>query len=152
MPPIDLVKAAVIIDPVKPALSDPVVATTDPVVKVGPAIWIARLRTGREVIFPTSVSKISNAAALVVEISVVVIVLETVVVVIVLAVEDLAAAGIASAVAALAAGEDSVDSVAAGDSEDAVAGSGADDNKLGLGFASNFSYNQNSTNPLKTNI
>lgn len=143
MPPIDLVKAAVIIDPVKPALSDPVVATTDPVVKVGPAIWIARLRTGREVIFPTSVSKISNAAALVVEISVVVIVL---------AVEDLAAAGIASAVAALAAGEDSVDSVAAGDSEDAVAGSGADDNKLGLGFASNFSYNQNSTNPLKTNI
>ena len=118
-------------------------ATTDPVVKVGPAIWIARLRTGRVVIFPTSVSKISNAAALVVEISVVVIVL---------AVEDLAAAGIASAVAALAAGEDSVDSVAAGDSEDAVAGSGADDNKLGLGFASNFSYNQNSTNPLKTNI
>jgi hypothetical protein len=50
-------------------------------------------------------------------------------------------------VVALAAGEDLVDSVAAGVSEDAVAGSGAVDNNLGLGFASNFSYNQKLNQP-----
>ena len=69
--------------------------------------------------------------------------------VIVLAVEDSAAAAIASVEAALAAAEDSVDSVAAAGSEDAVAGSGADDNNLGLGFASNFSYNQKLNQPTK---
>ena len=116
MPPIDLVKAAVTIDPVKPALSVPVAVSTDLEVKVGPVIWIGRLKTGRVAIFPASASKTSNAAAVV-----------EILVVIVLAVEDLAAAGIASAVAALVAGEDSVDSVAAGVSEDAVAGSGAGD-------------------------
>ena len=117
-------QAAVTIDPVKPALSVPVAASTDLVVKVGPVIWIGRLKTGRVAIFPASASKTSNAAA-VVEILVV----------------------IASAVAALAAGEDLVDSVAAGVSEDAVAGSGADDNNLGLGFASNFSYNRKLNQP-----
>jgi hypothetical protein len=40
-----------------------------------------------------------------------------------------------------------VDSVAAAGSEDAVAGSGADGNNLGLGFASNFSYNQKLKQP-----
>jgi hypothetical protein len=85
---IGLVKAAVTIDPVKVAPSIPVADTTDLVVKVGPVIWIARLRTGRAAIFPASASKISNAAAVV-----------EILVVIVLAVEDLVAV-IASAVAA----------------------------------------------------
>ena len=43
-------------------------ATTDPVVKVGPAIWIAKLRTGRGAIFRASASKTSNAAAVVVSV------------------------------------------------------------------------------------
>ena len=38
-------------------------ATTDPVVKVGPVIWIARLRTGRVVIFRASDSRVFKAGA-----------------------------------------------------------------------------------------
>jgi hypothetical protein len=129
------VKAAVTIDPVKPALSVPVAVSTDLVMKVEPVIWIARLRTGRVAIFPASASKTSNAAEVV-----------EILVVIVLPVED-SAGGIALVEVALVAGEDSVDSVAAGGSEDAVAGSGVDDNNLGLGFASNFSYNQKLNQP-----
>ena len=37
--------------------------STDLVVKAGPVIWIARLRTDRVAIFQASASKISNAAA-----------------------------------------------------------------------------------------
>ena len=47
----------------KVALNAPVVATTDPAVKVELVIWIARLRTGRVAIFQASVSRTSNAAA-----------------------------------------------------------------------------------------
>ena len=58
-------KAAVTIDPVKLALSVPVAAITDPVVKVDPAIWTAKLRTDHVAIFPVNGSKIPNAAVVV---------------------------------------------------------------------------------------
>ena len=104
---------------------------TDLVVGVGPRTWIARLRTGHVAIFPVSVSKTSNAAV----------------------VADnfggnrFGGGGGLVAVIALA----------------VVAvrrrwplwrirrwgRSGADANNLGLELTSNFSYNQNSTNPTK---
>jgi len=57
------VKAAVTIDPVKLALSVPVAASTDLAAEVGLRTWIARLRTDRVAIFPVSVSRTFNAAA-----------------------------------------------------------------------------------------
>lgn len=114
-------KAAVTIDPVKAVLNVPVVAITDPAVKAGPAIWIAKLRTGHAVIFQASVSKTSNAGAE-----------EADSVGIASAAADLAAV-IALAVVALAAEDALVDSVAA---------AGVDGKNLGLGFVSNFPYNQ----------
>jgi hypothetical protein len=62
VPPLDLVKAAVTIDPLKPALSVPVAVSTDPAA-VNPVIWTARLRTGHEAIFRVSVSRVFQAEA-----------------------------------------------------------------------------------------
>ena len=109
----------------KLALSVPVAATTDPVVvvRVGPVIWIARLRTDRVAIFRTSVSKTSNAAV-VVAVSVVVTALEEVV-----AVDLAAVTALEGAVADLAA------AVLAGSA--AVAGA-VDGNNLGLECDFNF--------------
>ena len=84
---IDLVKAALTFNPVRLALSIPVAGTTDPVVKVGPVIWIARLRTGRVAIFPASVSKTSNAAGVVEILGVIVSAVENLAAGIVLAME-----------------------------------------------------------------
>ena len=93
----------------KAALSVPVAAITDPVValeaEVGPRTWIARLRTGRVAIFPTSGSKISNAVAA--EISeVTVLAVEDLAEVIASAVEDSVAAASADSAAAVGAVED----------------------------------------------
>lgn len=59
----DLLKAAVTITPVKPALSVPAAATTDQVAEVALRTWIARLRTVRVAIFLISASKTSNVRA-----------------------------------------------------------------------------------------
>ena len=80
-------------------------------------------------IFPASASKTSNAAAVVTAVSVVVIAL-------------VGAVGLAVIVLAVVA---ALAEVALADSE--VGAAGADDNNLGLGFASNFSYNQNLNQP-----
>jgi hypothetical protein len=123
------VKAAVTIDPVKLALSVPVAAITDPVVKVDPAIWTAKLRTDHVAIFPVNGSKIPNAAAAAAS------------GVIVLAVAAVIASAVAVASVAVVALEVS-----------AAEGGAADGNNLDLEFTSDFSYNQRtqSTNSNKT--
>jgi hypothetical protein len=117
-------------------------ATTDPVVvaRVGPVIWIARLRTDRVAIFRASVSKTSNAV---------------VVVVLPVSVAGTASEGaVAAALAVVTALEGAVEdlaavialgvehSVAVVALADSAAEAGAGGNNLGLGFAFNFSYNQ----------
>jgi len=78
-------------------------ASTDPMVEVGPRIWIARPRTDRAAIFRTSASKTFNAAALVV-VSVVTVlaVADLVAVIASAAVEDSVAAALAGLAVALA--------------------------------------------------
>jgi len=101
------VKRAAPIALLKAALSVPVAAITDPVAEVGLRTWIARLRTDRVAIFRASVSKTSNAAAVV---------------------EDLAAVIASAAVADLAAGIVSVvvGLVAAAALADSAVAGGAD--------------------------
>ena len=105
-------------------------ALTDQILIRKGKIWIAKRRTDHVAIFPTSAPKIFNAAGLIGLVAAVedsaVIALEEVVALGVAALEEVALA----VEAALA------------DSEVAAAGSGADGNNLGLGFASNFPYNQ----------
>jgi hypothetical protein len=105
-------------------------------VEAVPAIWTARLRTDRVAIFRASASKISNAAAAA---SGVTVVMEDLAGAIVLAVADSAPAVIASAA------EHSVAVAALADS----AAAEADDRKFGLGFASNFPYNQKLNQPTR---
>ena len=137
--PIALLKLALIV---------PVAALTDLAVEVVPTIWTGKLRTDRVAIFPTSVSKTSNAAAPVAGILVVtalaaaaaiasVVAVEDSAAVIASAVEDLAAAVLEGSVAAVGLGAGAVDS-------------GADDNNLGLGFACHFLYNQKLSQPTQT--
>ena len=108
-------KEAATIIPVRPALSVPVAASIDLVLEAGPAIWTARHRIDRVAIFRASGSRVSNAAA-VVEILVVIVLAVEASVVTVLAVEDSAAVAIALVVAASAAGAAlAVSAAAAGD-------------------------------------
>ena len=121
-------------------------ASTDLVValaaEVGPRTWTGKLKIDREVTFRTSASKTSNAgaeAADSVGIASVAVVASAAVIASV--VEVASSAVIDLGVVPLAEGAALVDSEVA---------AGVDGKNLGLGFASNFSYNQtNSVNALK---
>ena len=97
-------------------------ATTGLAVEVAPAIWTARLRADRVAIFPVNGSKISNAAALAVEIA-----SGAVAALVVTVLVEVALAGEAALAGSVAAGA-------------------VDANYLGLECPSNFQYKRKSTN------